>query len=138
MKGTLLPISLGLAGLALLVWLVWGLFATQRADVATARAFLTEIAEGRHEAAEARMTGALVQRVGPGGLGRLFGPVEPWTRLGFTARETDHSGGTRRTDLRGTGRTPSGCESRLRLTLIDGLVDAFDVTPLCPAVEVAA
>ena len=131
MRRAILPVSLGLGGLALTVWLVWTLFAGQREDVAIARSFLTLIAEADHAAAEALMTPALSARVGPRGLSELFGQIEPWDHIGFRSRDTNGGGSARRTELFGTGEAQSGCESALTIRMIGGLIDAFNVTPLC-------
>lgn len=132
MRKAILPISLGLGGLALTVWLFWGLFATQRADVAVARNFLTQVAAADYGAAQGLMTPALADRAGPVVLSGMFNRIEPWERIRFSSRRSHSSGGSYITDLVGRGITASGCESALAMTLIDGLVDAFNVTPLCP------
>lgn len=138
MRRAILPVSLGLAGLALSVWLVWMIFESQRQDVAIARAFLTHVAAQELTQAGDLMTPALATRIGPRGLQPLFGEIEAWDHIGFSSRSTNTAQGVRRTELRGTGTALSGCESLLRMVLVDGLVDAFNVTPLCPAADVAA
>lgn len=133
MRRALLPVTLSLAGLALIVWFVWGLFEAQRGDVAIARAFLTHVAAGETEAAAALMTPALAGVLGPRGLSDRFAQIEPWEHIGFSSRRSNRTGDMRRTDLIGTGTAISGCESALRMTLLGGQVDAFNVTPLCTA-----
>ncbi|MBL4627597.1 MAG: hypothetical protein JKY00_06075 [Roseicyclus sp.] len=139
MRRAILPVSLTLAGFFLMGWLFWGAFEAQRQDVAVARAFLTHLAAEEHPQATALMTPALSDRVGPGGLARFFGQIEPWDHIGFSSRSSRGGGDDARiTELHGTGDAASGCESGLAIRLIDGLIDAFDVTPLCPRVATDA
>ncbi len=133
MKRAILPVSLGLAGLALTVWLFWGLFANQRADVAVARSFLTHIAASEFDEANTLISSALDAQLGAAGLQGMFGAIEPWEALRFRSRDSNGIGEDRTTVLRGTGSTPSGCASILQITLIGGLIDAFSINPLCPA-----
>lgn len=138
MKRAILPVSLGLAGLAATGALMWWAFESQREDVAVARAFLTHIAAEEHAEARALMTPALATRLADGGLARMFGQIEPWDHIGFSSRSSNSAGGMRRTELYGTGEAISGCESGLIVELRNGLIDSFNVTPLCPRADVEA
>ncbi|WP_224813835.1 hypothetical protein [Hasllibacter sp. MH4015] len=137
-KSPLIPITLGLLSLAGIAWLFWSIFATQRDDVSVARAFLTHVAAGDHAEARALMSPALAVQLPTTRMAAEFGDIEPWDRLAFPQRNSNTSNGIRRTEIYGTGHAVSGCESDLVIVLIDGLVDAFNVTPLCPAIGVDA
>lgn len=132
MHNGVVPVTLGLGALALVAWGFWSLFATQREDVAIARTFLTHIAAEDHAQATAMMTPALQDRLGTSGLPRLFGEIEPWDHIGFSSRSTNGFSEFRQTQLYGRGEAPSGCESGLDILMINGLVEAFSVLPLCP------
>ena len=134
-RRAIVPISIVTAALIPFGWLMWMAFEGQREDVATARAFLTHVATGQHAEAEALMSPTLSQRLGTGGLQRVFGQIEPWDHIGFSSRDTQSGGSARATSLYGVGETVSGCESVLRVELIGGLIDAFNVTPLCPRTD---
>lgn len=138
MKRAILPLSLVTLGVCLFGWLIWTAFESQRADVAVARSFLTHIAAAEYDEAQALMTPALMAQAGPDTLTFGFGTIEPWERIRFTSRQSNNTGDLRRTDLSGRGITVTGCESTLRMRLVNGLIDAFDVTPLCPATGVDA
>ncbi len=127
-----IPITLAVLGLGPFVALAWWIFASQRDDVATARAFLTHIAEDDHAAARALMSPPLAVQMSTTRLSREFGQIEMWESLSFPNRSSNTTNGTRETEIYGTGTAMSGCESDLMIRLIDGLVDAFNVTPLCP------
>lgn len=131
-RRAVVPVTLGLGSLAALIWLAWTLFEGQREDVVITRAFLTHIAAEEFDQANALMTQALLSDLGPGGLSRTFGQIEPWDHIGFTSRNTNGAGEMRITELFGVGDAVSGCESVLRIQLISGLIESFDVTPLCP------
>lgn len=128
----IVPVSLGLGSLAGVIWLAWALFESQREDVATARAFLTHIAAEQHAQATTLMAPELTQDVGPGGLALMFGQIEPWDHIGFSSRNTNGGGTARLTELLGVGEAVSGCQSSLRIMMIGGLIQSFNVTPLCP------
>ncbi|WP_341862576.1 hypothetical protein [Gymnodinialimonas sp. 57CJ19] len=131
-RRAIVPISLALVAVAAMGALGWKAFEGQREDVAIARAFLTHIAAEQYGEAEDLMTAALIQRVGPGGLRRLFSPIEPWDHIGFSSRSTNGFGDTRSTELYGVGEAVSGCESELQINLRNSRIQAFDITPLCP------
>lgn len=131
-RRAIVPVTLGLLGLASVVWLVWTLFEGQREDVATARAFLTHIAAEQHSSATELLDPALLQDIGPGGLAVMFGQIEPWDHIGFSSRNTNGGGAARLTELFGAGEAVSGCQSTLRIMMIGGLIQSFNVTPLCP------
>lgn len=133
MRRAILPITLTAAGLGAFGLLMWSIFAGQRDDVAIARDFLTFLAEGDHVAAAKLVTPELGAELRARPLTQVFGEIEDWTALRFPSRSSDMSNGRRMTEITGTGETISGCESRLSLRLIDGLVDMVNVTPLCPA-----
>ncbi|MEX3016514.1 hypothetical protein [Gymnodinialimonas hymeniacidonis] len=134
MKKAILPITLGLAGLGLTVWLFWWAFESQREDVAVARAFLTHIAAEEYDQAQTLLTPLLASRLSPTALDRQFGRIEPWERLRFGERSSNSSSDGRRTQIWGLGITVSGCESELFVRLQDGLIDEYNVTPLCPMI----
>lgn len=131
MHRAILPVTLGLGGLALTIGGAWAIFATQREDVGIARSFLTHIAAQDHEQARALMTPALQNRLRGMGLERTFGEIEPWDHIGFSSRTTNGLSEHRQTQLYGSGEAQSGCESGLDILLINGLVEAFTVSPLC-------
>lgn len=129
-----MPVSLGLSGLAVTVWLFWTLFENQREDVVVARAFLIHIADQDYSAATALMAPALAAQTGSGGLNGTFGQIEPWDHIGFASRNTNGGGDMRTTELRGTGEAMSGCESALHIQMVNGLIHSFTVRPLCPQI----
>lgn len=135
MRHAILPVSLGLAGLAITAAFMWWIFAGQREDVAVARAFLSHIAAEEHSRARALLSPALAAQLPADMLEREFGTIEAWDRLRFGRRNTQSFGEGRETELHGTGTTGSGCRSTLFLRLSGGLIDAFDITPLCPRPE---
>lgn len=130
-RRAVVPVTLGLGSLALIIWGAWALFETQREDVVVARAFLTHIAAENHAAAHALLAPALGNSLGRAGLAHRFGRIEPWDHIGFSSRNTGSTGDGRTTELLGTGEAISGCESTLRIQMINGLIHSFDVTPLC-------
>lgn len=133
-RRAIVPVTLGLGSLAAFIWMAWAMFDSQREDVVVARAFLTHIATEQHTQAIALMTPALVDEIGPQGLQRRFGQIEPWDHIGFSSRNTNGTGDVRTTELFGVGEAVSGCESVLRIQMVNGLIQAFDVSPLCPRV----
>lgn len=131
LRPAIVPVSLGLGGLALMTIPFWGLFENQREDVALARAFLTHIAANERTEANALMAPALADQIGVGGLERLFGQIEPWDHIGFSSRNTNGIGEMRTTELYGVGEALSGCESALHIQIVNGLIHSFNVTPVC-------
>lgn len=131
MHRAILPVTLGLGGLALTIWGAWAIFATQREDVAITRDFLTYVADQDHAQAYDLMTPALQDRLGVGGLQRVFGDIEQWDHIGFSSRTTNGLSEFRQTQLFGSAEAVSGCESGLEFILINGLIESFSVTPLC-------
>lgn len=132
LRRAIVPISLVLVAVAAMGVLGWKAFEGQREDVAIARAFLTHVAAEEFGEAQDLMTAALIQRVGPSGLRRLFGQIEQWDHIGFSSRSTNGFGDIRSTELYGVGETVSGCESELHINLRNSRIQAFDVTSLCP------
>ncbi|ABD53876.1 hypothetical protein [Jannaschia sp. CCS1] len=130
-RGAALPVTLAAISVAAMGWLGWGFFETQREDVATTRAFLTHIAANEHAEAVRLMSPALAAQVNSAQLHRIFGDIEPWDHIGFSSRSTQTNGSERSTQLYGRGSSVSGCESELTIRLHNGLIDRFDVTPLC-------
>ncbi len=131
MHKAVVPVTLCLGALALLGWGFWSLFASQREDVATARTFLTHIAAQDLDQATALMTPALQGRLSADGLEHAFGGIEPWGHISFSSRNTNGISEFRQTQLYGSGDTPSGCASGLDVILINGLIEAFTISPLC-------
>lgn len=131
MRQAIVPITLGLGSLALMIWGGWVLFAGQRDDVATARAFLTHIAAGEHLAATGLMAPALAEQLTPTSLAHRYGRIEPWDHIGFSSRNTNGAGEMRQSELFGVGDAQSGCESMLRIMMVNGLIHSFTIAPLC-------
>lgn len=131
-RRAVVPVTLGLSGLAGIIWLGWMAFEGQREDVAVARAFLTHIAEGAHADAISLMTPALAVQMNVGRLQRSLGEIEPWDHIGFSSRNTQSAGESRTTRLFGVGEALSGCESVLDIRMRAGQIDAFSISPLCP------
>ncbi|QXT39344.1 hypothetical protein [Gymnodinialimonas ceratoperidinii] len=131
-RRAIVPISLALASVTFMGALIWMAFGGQRDDVAVSRAFLTHIAAEEHSEAVALLHPSLSAQVGPGGLARIFGEIEPWDHIGFSSRSSHGRGDGRFTELYGVGEAVSGCESALRVELLGGLIQSFDITPLCP------
>ena len=132
MRKAILPVSLGLFGLALTAWFMWWIFEGQREDVAIARAFLTHVAAEEYTDARALMTQPLAVRIPSAALSQQFGQIEPWHRLRFGQRSSQSFGEGRETELWGRGIAVSGCESDLYIRMRSGLIDQYEVTPLCP------
>lgn len=131
-RRAIVPISLAVVSVSFMGALIWMAFGGQRDDVAVSRAFLTHIAAEEHSEARALMHPSLAAQVAPGGLARLFGEIEAWDHIGFASRSSNGLGDGRFTTLYGVGEAVSGCESTLRIELLGGLIQAFDITPLCP------
>lgn len=117
MKRAILPISLGLAGLAATVWFFWWIFEGQREDVAVARAFLNHIAAEEMAEARALMTPALAIQLPTATMSQRIGQIEPWERIRFGQRSSEGFDPARETELFGVGIAVSGCESDLYIRI---------------------
>lgn len=134
-RRAIVPVTLGVGSLAAFIWMAWAIFDSQREDVAIARAFLTHIATEQNTQAIALMAPILVDDIGgPGELQSRFGEIEPWDHIGFSSRNTTGFGDMRTTELFGVGEAVSGCESVLHIQMVNGLIHAFNISPLCPQV----
>lgn len=136
MRRAILPISLVLLSFGALTALFMWIFQGQRDDVAAAREFLTLLAAGDHGAASEFMTPALSRQINSADLNLRLGNLEQWDRLSFPSRSSNWAGEDRSTEITGTGTTVSGCESSLTIRIENGQIDAFNITPLCPAQDV--
>ncbi|MBF9043297.1 hypothetical protein HKCCE4037_08165 [Rhodobacterales bacterium HKCCE4037] len=138
MRQAILPLSLVFGSLALVAAFVWWIFESQREDVAVARSFLTNLATQDFDASRALMTPLLSATLTESEINRAFGRLEEWDRLRIGQRSSTTSGGSRQTEMWGLGTTISGCESELYVRTRDGLVDAINITPICPSPSVDA
>ncbi len=134
MRKAILPITLGLAGLGVTAWFFWWAFESQRADVAVARSFLNHVAAEEFTQAQTLLSPLLASQMPRTALGQQFGRIEPWNSLSFRNRSSNSSSDGRQTELWGTGTAVSGCESELYIRLRDGLIDEYNITPLCPMI----
>ncbi|QXT39343.1 hypothetical protein [Gymnodinialimonas ceratoperidinii] len=106
-------------------------FAGQRGDSETSRLFMTHAAAQETAQAHALLHPTVHAHVSVEELSGMMAQMAPYTQISFPSVSFSTSNGTRRTELSGTGSTDAGCESTLRFTLVDGLITAFEIEPLC-------
>lgn len=121
----------GIFGLVAFGAVMWNLFGSQRDDVALAREFLTLMAGDQYAAAEKMVTPGLAAELETRPLAQVFGDLQEWSELSFPNRSSNSANGRRVTEITGTGTTVTGCESALSIRLVNGLIDAANISPVC-------
>ena len=108
-------------------------FQGQKSDAETSRLFMTHAAAGETAEAHALLHSSVTEFFTEDQLAEMMAGMEPYSDIRFPSFSFSTSNGTHNSELEGTATTDSGCESDVAFALDNGLITAFDITPLCRA-----
>lgn len=115
-------------GIAILAVATFGIvMMVTSTDRKLAKQFVIDLSSGAHEQAAAVMHEELIKEFSLEQMQEAFQNVKPYAEVSFSS--INASGG--RTSLEGVATTADGCESVVSITLLNDLIVAFNINPLC-------
>ena len=123
---TLLKVVGGFVGLIVLIVVLVSVFSSGARD--TAKQFVIQASSGQIEEARALLHPGLREKLGSEQFSAMFEGAQAYEKVTFSSVST---GTGKPTDLEGTAKTALGCTSTVAISLLNGQIVSFDISPLC-------